>query len=56
MQKTFDEWFEEEGSGLFEEVLDWLRDAPSEVETDTLHGMTDEEYSMSMCQRAYGNG
>ena len=52
-EETFEEWMIEDGAGVYEEVMNWLEEAPGCVNTHHLLGKSREEYAMSVCQSEY---
>jgi len=54
--QTFEEWMAEEGQGIYDEVMEWLEEAPECINTNHLLGKSREEYAMSVCQSEYNNG
>lgn len=52
-QQSYKEWFDEEGYILFDEILDWLREAPNDIKLKDLLGCTNGEYAYGECERAY---
>lgn len=51
--ETFEEFMDNEGSDIYEEVKDWLESAPEYVNVEVLVGRSRDEYAMTVCQSVY---
>lgn len=54
MNKTFKEWFDEQGYEKFDEVLEWLEEAPDTVDLGALlDGVDIEQYAYEVVENVY---
>ena len=52
-QQSFKEWMANGGDNTYEEIMDWLDNAPSCVSLRDLLGMKNDEYSYSICEEEW---
>lgn len=54
MKKNFEDWYNDYGYTIYDSVLDWLQEAPNEIDLSELIGnQSNEEYAFGICEFEY---
>lgn len=52
---TFNEWMQEDGQKVYEDVIEWLENAPQEIDIIDLGVYDKDQYAFGICEITYGS-